>query len=140
LRFERPLGYHVTYHDPCYLGRYNRVCDAPRSILNALGLQVTEMGRCRENSFCCGAGGGRIWMTEMSVQERPSVNRIREALALGNTDYFVVACPKDVTMYTDAVKTSGNEGKIAVKDVIELVYEALEAQVTVPAGSEATDA
>jgi Fe-S oxidoreductase len=98
------------------------------------------MGRCRENSFCCGAGGGRIWMTEMNIQERPSVNRIREAIALGNTDYFVVACPKDVTMYTDAVKTSGFEGKIAVKDVIELVYEALEAQVTVPAGRPATGA
>jgi Fe-S oxidoreductase/nitrate reductase gamma subunit len=140
LRFDRHLGYHVTYHDPCYLGRYNRVFDAPRSILNALGLRFTEMGRCRENSFCCGAGGGRIWMTEMNIQERPSVNRIREALALGDTDYFVVACPKDVTMYTDAVKTSGNEGKIAVKDIIELVYEALEAQVIVPAGSPATEA
>jgi Fe-S oxidoreductase len=135
LRFERPLGYHVTYHDPCYLGRYNRVFDAPRSILKALGLQFTEMGRCRENSFCCGAGGGRIWMAEMNIQERPSVNRIREAIALGNTEYFVVACPKDVTMYTDAVKTSGSEGKIEVRDIIELVYEALEAQVTVPAGS-----
>ena len=79
-------------------------------------------------------------MTEMNIQERPSVNRIHEALALGNIDYFVVACPKDVTMYTDAVKTSGNEGKIAVKDIIELVYEALEVHVTVPAGSEATQA
>jgi Fe-S oxidoreductase/nitrate reductase gamma subunit len=140
LRFDRPLDYNVTYHDPCYLGRYNRVFDAPRSILKALGLQFTEMGRCRENSFCCGAGGGRIWMTEMNIQERPSVNRIREAVALGNTDYFVVACPKDVTMYTDAVKTSGFEGKIEVRDIIELVYEALEAQVTVPAGSPATEA
>ncbi len=79
-------------------------------------------------------------MTETNIQERPSESRIREAVALGNTDYFVVACPKDVTMYTDAVKTSGNEGKIAVKDIIELVYEALEAQVTVPASSPATEA
>ena len=74
-------------------------------------------------------------MTETNIQERPSVNRIREAIALGNTDVFVVACPKDVTMYTDAVKTSSSEGKIEVRDIIELVYEALEAQVTVPAGS-----
>ena len=79
-------------------------------------------------------------MTEMNIQERPSVNRIREAMALGNTDYFVVACPKDVTMYTDAVKTSGFEGKIAVKDIIELVYEALETQVTASVGSPATEA
>ncbi|GAC1676916.1 MAG: heterodisulfide reductase-related iron-sulfur binding cluster [Ktedonobacteraceae bacterium] len=135
LRLERPLNYHVTYHDPCYLGRYNRVFDAPRSILKTLGLQLTDMGRCRENSFCCGAGGGRIWMTETNVQERPSENRIREAVALGNVDYFVVACPKDVTMYQDAVKTSGYEGQIAVKDIIELVYEALEAQSAVAASS-----
>src|SRR5579859_4027142 len=135
LKFDRPLGYHVTYHDPCYLGRYNRVFDAPRSILKTLGLQFTDMGRCRENSFCCGAGGGRIWMTETNIQERPSVNRIREAVALGNVDYFVVACPKDVTMYTDAVKTSGYEGQIAVKDIIELVHEALEARSTVAASS-----
>ena len=135
LQFAQPLGYTVTYHDPCYLGRYNRVFDAPRDIMRALGLQVTEMGRCRENSFCCGAGGGRIWMSEGNIQERPSVNRIREAVALGNADYFVVACPKDVTMYTDAVKTSGHEGQIAVKDIIELVYEALEAQVAVAASS-----
>ena len=131
LRFEHPLSYHVTYHDPCYLGRYNRVFDAPRNILHAMGLQVTEMGRCRENSFCCGAGGGRIWMSETNIAERPSENRIREAVALGHADYFVVACPKDVTMYQDAVKTSGYEGKIVVKDIIELVHEALEAQAVV---------
>ena len=139
LRFDRPLGYHVTYHDPCYLGRYNRVFDAPRTILNALGVRFTEMGRCRENSFCCGAGGGRIWMTETTVQERPSVNRIREAVALGNVDYFVVACPKDVTMYQDAVKTGGYEGQIVVKDIIELVHEALEAQVGVASSVHGAD-
>lgn len=59
------------------------------------------------------------------IEERPSEMRIKEALALGDIDYFVVACPKDNTMYRDAVKTSGNEGKIEVKDVIELVDEAL---------------
>lgn len=79
-------------------------------------------------------------MTETNIQERPSVNRIKEAIALGNVDYFVVACPKDVTMYTDAVKTSGSEGKIVVKDMIELVFEALAAQSAVPAGSPTTGA
>lgn len=139
LQFERPLGYQVTYHDPCYLGRYNRVFDAPRDILKALGVQVTEMGRCRENSFCCGAGGGRIWMTETNTQERPSVNRIREAIALGNAQYFVVACPKDIIMYQDAVKTAGYEGQIVVKDIIELTYEALEAQAAVSVGGAGVD-
>jgi Fe-S oxidoreductase len=59
------------------------------------------------------------------VRERPSENRIREALALGKIDYFVVACPKDLTMYRDAVKTSGNEGKIEVRDIVDLVAEAM---------------
>ncbi|MGB8344659.1 MAG: hypothetical protein WCD86_07230, partial [Ktedonobacteraceae bacterium] len=77
---------------------------------------------------------------EGDVTERPSENRIREAVALGDVDYFVVACPKDVTMYTDAVKTSGNEGKIMVKDIIELVYEALEARKAVAATSPAAEA
>lgn len=70
-------------------------------------------------------------MSETNIAERPSENRIREAVALGHADYFVVACPKDVTMYQDAVKTSGYEGKIVVKDIIELVHEALEAQAVV---------
>ena len=140
LTFPRPLGYRVTYHDPCYLGRYNRVFDAPRTILRALGVEFTEMGRCRENSFCCGAGGGRIWMTEANITERPSVNRIREAVALGNMDYFVVACPKDVTMYQDAVKTGGFDGQIVVKDIVELVYEALHAETSAVASGGTTSA
>ena len=85
------------------------------------------MPRNREGSFCCGAGGGRIWMDDSKLKERPSENRIAEAMALGGIDYFVVACPKDVTMYEDAVKTSGNEGKIRVRDIAELIEEALPA-------------
>ncbi len=126
LKFTRKLNYTVTYHDPCYLGRYNRETEAPRKVLRALGVNFIEMPRCRENTFCCGAGGGRIWMDDSKLTERPSEMRIREALALGNVDVFMVACPKDHTMYTDAVKTSGNEGKIVVKDLIELVEEALQ--------------
>jgi len=64
-------------------------------------------------------------MDDSNVQERPSEQRIKEALSLGELDYFVVACPKDYAMYSDAVKTSGNEGKIEVKDIIHLVAEAL---------------
>lgn len=125
LIFSSKLGYTVTYHDPCYLGRYNKETSAPRRILQALGVQFHEMARCGENTFCCGAGGGRIWMDDAEVQERPSEMRIKEALALGDIDYFIVACPKDYTMYTEAVKTTGNEGQIEVKDIIELVGEAL---------------
>ncbi|MGD0019170.1 MAG: (Fe-S)-binding protein [Candidatus Limnocylindrales bacterium] len=125
LPIRRQLGYTVTYHDPCYLGRYNGVYDAPRRVLEAIGCRVVEMPRNRDRSLCCGAGGGRIWMDESGIKERPSENRIREAAALGNAQYFVVACPKDLTMYRDAVKTAGQEDRIEVKDMIELVEEAL---------------
>lgn len=125
LTFSKKLKSKVTYHDPCYLGRYNKETSAPRRILQALGVEFLEMPRCGENTFCCGAGGGRIWMDDSGVEERPSEMRIKEALALGDIDYFVVACPKDNAMYRDAVKTSGNEGKIEVRDIIELVAEAL---------------
>jgi Fe-S oxidoreductase len=125
LPIRRQLGYTVTYHDPCYLGRYNGVYDAPRRVLEAIGCHVVEMPRNRDRSLCCGAGGGRIWMEETGVKERPSENRIREAAALGDVPFFVVACPKDLTMYRDAVKTAGFEDRIAVKDLIELVEEAV---------------
>jgi len=125
LKFSRRLGYRVTYHDPCYLARYNRETDAPRRVMEALGLELLEMPRCRANTFCCGAGGGRIWMDDSDMRERPSEMRIKEALSLDGVQLFITACPKDYTMYTDAVKTSGNEGKIVVRDIVELVEEAM---------------
>ncbi len=136
LQFGRKLGHYLaTYHDPCYLGRYNGGFAAPRKIIQLLGLDFREMPRNKENSFCCGAGGGQIWMGSTPPGERPAENRIREALraleGAASPDgagprklLFVVACPKDVVMYTDAVKTSGNEGKIEVVDIIQLVAEA----------------
>lgn len=125
-KFNKKLGYKVTYHDPCYLARYNDIFDAPRRVISATGCELVEMPRHRERTFCCGAGGGRIWMDEGEVEVRPSEDRIREAVALEGVTTFVVACPKDVTMYQDAVKTSGLEGKIVVKDLIELIGEAIE--------------
>jgi Fe-S oxidoreductase len=121
----RPLRRRVTYHDPCYLARYNRVTDAPRRILAALGCELVEMPRNRDNTFCCGAGGGRIWMDDSDLAERPSENRIKEAAAL-SIDTFVVACPKDVTMYSDAAKTTGHDATLQVVDVIQLVDEAFD--------------
>jgi Fe-S oxidoreductase len=126
LPLRKKLHGRVTYHDPCYLGRYNGVYDAPRRVLQALGLEVVEMPRCRDKSYCCGAGGGRIWMEDAEkIQERPAENRIREAAALPDVPTFVVACPKDIAMFRDAVKTAGQEGKIVVKDIAELVAEAM---------------
>ncbi|MFQ5922075.1 MAG: (Fe-S)-binding protein [Anaerolineales bacterium] len=131
LVLRRPLSeYWGTYHDPCYLGRYNDGYEAPRKLLELLGVNLVEMPRNRENSYCCGAGGGQIWMATTPEGERPAENRIREALAAlepaANGDeklLFIVACPKDIVMYTDAVKTTGSEDKIVVRDIIELVEE-----------------
>lgn len=122
LKVDQTGGTVVTYHDPCYLGRYNGGFDAPREIIERAGHRLHEMGRCRENSFCCGAGGGRIWMDDSMAVERPSENRIKEALALGDVKMFVVACPKDTVMYTAAVQALGAMDKIEVKDIIDLVH------------------
>jgi Fe-S oxidoreductase len=119
------LDYRVTYHDPCYLGRHTGGYDAPRRILEALGCTLLEMPRNRDNSFCCGAGGGRIWIPDEPGVERPSENRIREAVSLGELDYFVVSCPKDVTMYEDAIKTSGNAERLELRELTELIEEAV---------------
>jgi len=120
----RPLGYRVTYHDPCYLARYNGVVEAPRRILRALGCELVEMPRNGADTFCCGAGGGRIWMDDGILTERPSEIRIREALCLG-VGQFVVACPKDLTMFSDAVKTVRADDRLAVRDITSLVGEAI---------------
>jgi Fe-S oxidoreductase len=125
LKFSKKLGYKVTYHDPCYLGRYNDVYEAPRRVIEATGCELVEMPRHGDRALCCGAGGGRIWMQEKNVKERPSEARVREATALEGVQSLVVACPKDVTMFRDAVKTTGNEAHLSVKDLIELVHEAL---------------
>jgi Fe-S oxidoreductase len=125
LRVANRLAYTVTFHDPCHLGRMNGEYDAPRQILERLGCLLVEMPRNRDNSFCCGAGGGRIWIPDTPGAERPSENRIREAVSLAHVELFVVACPKDVTIYEDAIKTSGNAARIELRELTELVDEAL---------------
>ncbi len=127
IQLKKKINARVTYHDPCYLGRYNGVFDAPRELMKLCGVELVEMQRNMSNSFCCGAGGGRIWMKDHDdMTQRPSENRIEEAMGLGDIKYFTVACPKDMTMYSDAVKTSGNEGKLEVMDIIDYVLEAMD--------------
>jgi Fe-S oxidoreductase len=121
----RSLGLRVTFHDPCHLGRFNQGYEAPREILRLLGCELVEMGRSRANSFCCGAGGGRIWIPDPVGQDKPAHNRMREAAAIAGLQVYVVSCPKDLTMFEDALKSTGNEGKFVVKELIELVREAL---------------
>lgn len=124
LPLERRLEAAVTYHDPCYLGRYNGIYDAPRRVLSTLGAKLVEMPRNRARAHCCGAGGGRIWMEDTpGVKERPAENRVREAATTDGVSTLAVACPKDLVMFQDAVKTTGLEGRLAVRDLIELVEE-----------------
>lgn len=120
LPVKQRLAGAATYHDPCHLARYVGVTDAPRTILASLGIDLVEMPRNRANTFCCGAGGGRIWMTDKGKKDSPSVQRIHEALELPDLEYFVVTCPKDLAMYRDAAKTVGNE-RLKVTDIVELV-------------------
>lgn len=134
LKVVKPLNRRVTYHDPCHLGRLNNCYDTPRRLIELTGCELVEMPRNRDNSFCCGAGGGRIWMSNDPNAQKPSESRMDEAAALFLLDYFVTSCPKDLTMYEDARKTSGHEKDFLVKDIAELVAEAVDLdQLVVPA-------
>lgn len=128
LTFTKKLDYKVTFHDPCYLGRHNGEYDAPRQCLEAIpGVDLIEMGRCREQSYCCGGGGGGMWLDGFMadhVSERLSENRVKEAVETG-ADVLAVCCPYEVSRFEDAVKSTGNEGKLIVRDIVELIEEAL---------------
>jgi Fe-S oxidoreductase len=120
----RRLNYTATYHDPCYLGRYNDIYETPRRIMRKLGIRVVEMRRSKERSFCCGAGGGLIWRSEERKGKRPAILRVEEAVRTG-AELLVVSCPKDYVMFVDAVKGAGLEGKLRVVEISELIAEAL---------------
>ena len=122
LNIPARAGVTVAFHDPCYLGRYNDVYDAPRDILDGLGTRV-EIKRNRDKSFCCGAGGGRMWMEEKEGK-RVNLERTEEALATG-AGVIGTGCPFCMTMLTDGVKEKDASGTTAVKDIAELVLEAL---------------
>jgi Fe-S oxidoreductase/nitrate reductase gamma subunit len=114
----------VTYHDPCFLGRRSGVYDAPRNVLRSIpGVRLIEMKRSRERSLCCGGGGGRMWV-EASAGEKMGEVRAREAAETG-ADIIVTACPFCFTNIDDGVKTAGHEGRVIVKDLVELVAECL---------------
>jgi Fe-S oxidoreductase len=113
----------ISYHDPCYLGRHNGIFDAPRGLIGAAtGKAPQEIGRNRETSFCCGAGGGRMWMEEF-IGDRVNHTRVDEAL-LGSPDTICVACPYCMTMMEDGLKDRG-AASVRVRDVAEVVAEAL---------------
>jgi Fe-S oxidoreductase len=108
----------LTYHDPCFLGRHNRVFTPPREIMDAVpGVQATEMHRCKERGFCCGAGGARMWMEER-IGKRINTERIEEALAL-SPDTISTACPYCLVMLGDAVSAKKASGE--AKETLEVV-------------------
>ncbi len=117
----------VAYHDSCYLGRYNQEFEAPRALLeNVPGLQLASVKRSEDRGFCCGAGGARMFMEE-TVGERVNINRTNELLATGATT-VAVNCPFCTTMITDGVKASDKIDTVVVKDVSEILLEALQAR------------
>ncbi len=125
LKLSKAVKRRVTYHDPCFLGKRNEIYDAPRQILESInGLELIEMKRTRENSFCCGGGAGRVWTEDATPEKRPCVNRVREVLELG-AEVVATACPFCVTTLEDAVKVLDVEDKIVVRDILELLKEAV---------------
>ncbi len=120
LSFNTEVPMKVTYHDPCYLGKQNGVFDEPRDVLKSIpGIELIEFGRCRENSLCCEGGGGRMWMEGTGIGKRLSEVRVEDALEMG-VEAIITACPFCLLTLEDAVKTTGNEEKIKVIDLMEL--------------------
>ncbi len=112
----------VTYHDSCYLGRYNDIYDEPRNQLSKIsGVELVEMERSKDKGFCCGAGGGRMFLEE-TTGTRINEDRTKEALETG-ADTIASACPFCMTMMTDGVKTFEKSEEVSVKDIAELVLE-----------------
>jgi Fe-S oxidoreductase len=129
-----PIDQLVTYHDPCYLGRHNKVYTPPREVLASVpGLRTQEMHRCKERGFCCGAGGARMWMEE-KIGKRINVERVDEALAL-DPDIVSTACPFCLVMLGDAVTAKKQDGEaredVEVLDVAQLLIRSVRRNITV---------
>lgn len=115
----------MVFHDSCYLGRHNDTYEAPRSVLKAVtGAEPGDFGRKRENAFCCGAGGGRMWMEEQSGT-RINLERVKEAMKQPLLDTLCVSCPYCMTMMEDGLKDLGVGDVVRVKDIAEVTAEAL---------------
>jgi Fe-S oxidoreductase len=118
-------GMKIGYHDSCYLGRYNDIYEEPRNILKAINRTgCVEFGRCRSSSFCCGGGGGHMWMEE-DPDKRVNTRRIEEIIQ-AKVDVVATACPYCLTMFEDAAKAKEVEESLRVRDLSELVAEALD--------------
>ncbi len=115
----------ITYHDSCYLARHNGISEAPRQALVSLGLKVKEMDRNRTETFCCGAGGGRMWLEE-TIGQRINQNRVNEAArTLGEKGVVATSCPFCLTMIKDGISETGRAESMQAKDIAELVAAGL---------------
>jgi Fe-S oxidoreductase/nitrate reductase gamma subunit len=124
ITLKKPVEGLYTYHDSCFLGRYNGIYDEPRRILKAVpGLKLTEMERTLAKSFCCGAGGARMWMEE-DIGERINDMRTDQAIAAG-ADRIAVGCPFCLTMLTDGIKDRKKEETMAALDIAEIVWKSM---------------
>jgi Fe-S oxidoreductase len=124
LSFRKEMQTRIVYHDPCYLGRHNGIYEEPRWVLgNIPGVTLMDEVECRENSLCCGGGGGRIWM-ETLKGERFSDILVEQAVAM-RADMLVTACPYCLLNFKDSVGTLGKEGVLEVKDISEVVLAAV---------------
>jgi len=116
----------VTYHDPCFLGKQNKIFDEPRALLEAIpGVELVEMDRNRERSLCCEGGGGRMWVEGTNLEERLAFQRVEEAADTG-AEILAVACPFCLLTLEDAVKVRGLDDQLQVMDIMELVDRALD--------------
>ncbi|MBI4242374.1 MAG: (Fe-S)-binding protein, partial [Candidatus Rokubacteria bacterium] len=124
LSVSRELAQRITFHDPCYLVRYNDIYESPRTVLRSVCRgELVEMDLHRERCFCCGGGGGRVWMEE---HEGRRVNQVRVEQAMAvKPDILASACPFCLTMFEDGVKGKGVADRIKTRDIAELVAEHL---------------
>ncbi len=114
----------VTYHDPCYLGRHNNIYDEPRNVLKKIAaLELTEMSESMEDSFCCGGGGGRIWM-DTPKGERFSDLRVEQAVETG-AEVLVTSCPYCIANFEDSMLSSKDPSPIEIKDITEIIQEVI---------------
>jgi Fe-S oxidoreductase len=118
-------GKKITFHDPCYLGRANGEYEAPRSVIQKLDIYFTEMKRSRANGLCCGAGGAQMFKEPENGNKDINIERAEEALAL-NPEIIAVGCPFCMTMLSDGVKNFNKEHEVQVKDIAEMIAEAID--------------
>ena len=116
-------GKKITYHDPCYLARANKVYEAPRSLIQKLDAELVEMKNCKAKGLCCGAGGAQMFKEPEKGKQDINIRRTEEALET-SPDIIAAACPFCNTMLTDGVKNKEKSEQIQVKDIAELIAEA----------------